>query len=345
MRHLPPLLLVLLTVGCATPIPPGTGRIEVHVTDEAQRPVAGATALISLAPPRFSESRSDPLDRGGRTAFGELGAGTYQIRLSRVPENHYPDPPRLRIRLDDAQEKAVEFMVKRGARMTCTARWGEREHAFVPSAVVLPERLLDRPFATQRRYVARHLWAWRAGLPERDPEEPTSDRSRQLEAVMPPSEEDTWVAIVGPVLALYWEGDCPSLETLLSVIKFTAEAGRIPWTEPLVLKRIGPVRADQVYDLGDITLPVYKNGPTRLTGRLLDREGNPVVGVVALLPEGEGPGALVISDDAGAYRIDGLPPGTYRANALAHIDCTPLQRRFRLQIPEKRERRDLRVEK
>ena len=102
---------------------------------------------------------------------------------------------------------------------------------------------------------------------------------------------------------------------------------------PLVVRRIGVVAAGDRIDLGAVDVPEWDTAAVRLEGRVLGTDGP---WIMALLPEREGVGALVASEEGGSHRIFGLPPGRYRAC----ITAGDRDRRFDLEVPAGPERRD-----
>lgn len=57
--------------------------------------------------------------------------------------------------------------------------------------------------------------------------------------------------------------------------------------------------------------------PGALTGRITDRQGQPVAGATILVAQADGAPHRATTDAAGAYRIDGIPPGQYVPAAVA----------------------------
>lgn len=329
-------LVFLLLVGCAAPIPEGTSRIVV-------RPDTQAEITVSLYGEMFSETRS-VMGRPEQPArIDGLGAGRYRVAPSWLPRGRYPVPESVLLDLHDDEGVRVDFHSTPGALVRAQVELDDRTRtpvAFEPMLLVAPDEALDLSFLALGEWVRGRMYAWKAGA--RQCVERDDPWVAHLEAVIEPSPKPRRFVVAGPVLTVLWGNFLHSPELLSAQLQMVGPFGDTPYAEPVLVRGLGPARAGDEADLGRLVYPVWTDAATG--GRFRDASGRPTEAYALILPEGDGTGAFVVSDEDGHFRLPPLPAGRYRA-LIEFVSGDALGQRIHLfELDTATERLDLRVE-
>lgn len=340
-------------------LPEGDGRIVVAVVDSRGDPVQDITVRLELKDALLSRSKNGSSDPEGLCILEGLGTERYSVTLDDLPKGFCPSPGRHAVSIANAEEKRLRFVLQPAGLVK--ARIGEPGHlaSFMFNGsgplVVIPESIRHSPLIAQRHWVAKNVPHWwdadESGAPEgsewedwSEQEECDREDSEVIAYRVPASTESYWAGVIG-LYFWFWglwarDGGDPAQHPDL----FGPKQPEEPWTEPIVLRRVGPVRAGDVHELGTLQYPDWEGAAPVLEGHFLDAQGQPVMGFMTLLPREEGLGAFVVGTPEGAYRVAGLSPGSYRACLAAWREGRWIQRQFELEVPAVLEQRELQLE-
>ena len=313
-------LLVALSLN-QVPATDQAGRITGRVTVAgANTPVSGARVIL-LPTARPTGPMGPPpqaiTDQDGRYTFEKVAPGTYRLDAQRTGFAPLSAPARPRavgtVEVAAGQSIAVNLELQRGA--------------------VIAGRVLDprgEPLTDARIMVLRRVPApATTGMPSRLMPAPgqgqqTNDLGEFRVSGLPPGEY--YVAAI-PRPAMMFGGPRASTTPVPQGPRTTTATTYYPGTSDQAAAQ--PIAVAAGAEVGNINFAVQTAPAFRVSGTVVDENGNPVAGAMVMLMGDPRSGAMLMgpsgngqSRDNGRFDIDEVPAGTYRANASVPMRMT-----------------------
>lgn len=317
-------LLVALSLSQAPAAADATGSVAGRITlDGANTPIGGARVmLVPTGPPTRPIAAMRPMgpppqatsDQDGRYVFPRIRPGTYHLQVEKT--GYAPLGAGLQARTVQvvAGQSAgdVNVQLQRGAVIAGKVLDSAGEP--LPDARVMALRRISQPGAPPRLMPA-------GGMGQQ-----TNDLGEFRIAGLPPGEY--YVAAVSRPMSMMFGGAGVDAATATR-----APAARQPRTTTATTYYPGtadqaaaqPVAVAAGAETGNIVFTMQSVPSFRVSGVVVDEQGNPVAGAMVMLMGNArdgmfmGPAGNARTHDSGRFDIDDVPVGSYKANASIPI--------------------------
>jgi len=308
-------VIVALAGGQAAPAAEPPGRLAGRVTAEGTNaPIASARViLMPAARPAgpFAPPAQTLTDQEGRFAFERVAPGEYRVDVQKAGYAPLSDPfanNRQTTRVAAGQATEVELHVQKGAAIS--GRLVDASGEPVADARVMAMRRLEgRGGAGMRQWVP-------AGGPGAGQQ--TNDLGEFRVSGLPPGEYILAATPQGAFGSPFGGPGTPPLARP-SGPRTTATTTFYPGTTDQAAAQ--PIAVAAGAEVGNVTFAMQSATAYRVSGIVVDENGNPVAGAMVMLmgdPRSGmffGPAGNGNSQDDGRFVIDGVTAGRYHVNA------------------------------
>jgi protocatechuate 3,4-dioxygenase beta subunit len=320
-------LVVALSLSQAAPAAEATGRVAGRITLEgANTPISGVRViLVPVGPPTRPVAPMGPMrmgpppqaisDQDGRYVFPRIRPGAYRLQVDKTGYAPLADGPQARtVQVVSGQSaEDTDVQMQRGAVIAGKVLDSAGEP--LPDAPVMALRRVSQPGAQQRLMPA-------GGMGRQ-----TNDLGEFRIAGLPPGEY--YVAAMPRPAAMMFGG--PGVDASAAPPPRTARQPRTttattyyPGTSDQAAAQAVVVAAGA--EVGNIVFTMQSVASFRVSGVVVDEQGEPVGGAMVMLMGSARAGMFmglgtnnVRTRDNGRFDIDDVPAGSYRANATIPI--------------------------
>jgi Carboxypeptidase regulatory-like domain len=303
--------LVALAIGQGSPTAESVGRLAGRVTVEGTNtPIASARViLLPGARPAgpFGPPPQTTTDQDGRFAFNRIAPGDYRVEAQKsgfAPVSDANPSRTVHVAAGQAIDD-LEVHLQKGAAIS--GRLVDASGEPVADARVMAMRRLD-----QRGVGSPRL------MPAGGPSQQTNDLGEFRVSGLPPGEYVIAAVPQGAFGAPFGGPGTPP-PARASQPRTTTTTTFYPGTTDQAAAQ--PIAVAAGAEVGNITFTMQSAPAFRVSGIVVDENGNPVAGAMVMLmgdPRSGmflGPAGNGHSQDDGRFVIEGVTPGNYRVNA------------------------------
>jgi protocatechuate 3,4-dioxygenase beta subunit len=301
-------LLVAASLGQSPSTADSAGRISGRVTVEGPgTPVSGARIMLFPAGPPTGPIGPPPqtlTDQDGRFAFDALAPGTYRINVQKTGYAPLLDPSRARtVRVGAGQAiDGIDLRLQKGA--VIAGKVLDAAGDPLPDMRIMAMRRVSPPAASPQL------------APAGGAGQQTNDLGEFRVAGLPSGE---YFVAAMPMPMLGAIGSNRAASTAPAAPRTTIATTFYPGTTDQAAAQ--PIAVAAGAEIDNIVFSMQSAPAFRVSGIVVDENGDAVAGAIVMLmgdPRSGmfiGPVGNARSQDSGRFVIDGVPPGSYRANA------------------------------